>query len=94
MPRFLWWAVLALNVVTFAVYGVDKRQSRVEGRRRVPERTLLWLLFLGGIAGAWAAMRLFRHKTRKQPFGRYAVLWTLLSPVWGLVWWSWRELTA
>lgn len=88
-----WWAVLALNIVTFVVYGADKWQSR-RGGRRVPERTLLWLLFAGGVGGAWAGMQLFRHKTKKQPFGRYAVLWTVLTPLWGLVWWTARDFTA
>lgn len=63
-------AVLAAavwNAVTFAVYGADKRRAR-QGRRRVPERTLLLLAALGGSLGALLGMRVFRHKTRKTKF--------------------------
>ena len=62
---------LAINVLTFAVYGVDKWKAR-QGRWRVPEATLLGLAALGGSAGAWVAMQLFRHKTKKNKF-RYGV---------------------
>ena len=62
---------LAINVLTFAVYGVDKWKAR-QGRWRVPEATLLGLAALGGSVGAWVAMQLFRHKTKKNKF-RYGV---------------------
>ncbi|MBM4062529.1 MAG: DUF1294 domain-containing protein [Planctomycetes bacterium] len=87
------WALWALwNVATFLLFGWDKWRSRREGARRVPERALLWCMLLGGFAGGWAGMRTFRHKTQKVSFRRWAVLWTVLSPAWLLVWWSWREL--
>lgn len=63
--------LLAINVLAFAVYGVDKWKAR-QGRWRVPEATLLGLAALGGSAGAWVAMQLFRHKTKKNKF-RYGV---------------------
>jgi len=58
-------------VLTFVVFGVDKRKAR-QGRWRVPEATLLGLTALGGSIGAWLAMQLFRHKTQKKKF-RYGV---------------------
>ena len=62
---------MAINVLTFAVYGVDKRKAR-RGRWRVPEAMLLGLAALGGSVGAWLAMQIFRHKTQKKKF-RYGV---------------------
>ena len=62
---------LAVNVLTFVVYGVDKWKAR-SGRWRVPEATLLGLAAVGGSVGAWLAMQLFRHKTQKKKF-RYGV---------------------
>ncbi len=69
----MWYAaaylgsVAVASVVSFAAYGLDKRRAAAGGRR-VPERTLLLLAFLGGWPGAILAMRQFRHKTRKVPF--------------------------
>jgi uncharacterized membrane protein YsdA (DUF1294 family) len=63
--------LLAVNVLTFIVYGVDKWKAR-RGRWRVPEATLMGLVALGGSVGAWMAMQLFRHKTQKKKF-RYGV---------------------
>jgi len=70
----MWYAVVGylglvavLSLVSFAAYGFDKRRA-VTGGRRVPERTLLLLAFLGGWPGAIVAQRRFRDKTRKVPF--------------------------
>lgn len=60
--------LLAMNVATFAVYGLDKRFAKTPGHRRVRERTLLLLAALGGSLGALAAMRVFRHKTKHKKF--------------------------
>lgn len=84
-----WVLVLVVNVVTVAIYGFDKWRSRGDGRR-VPERTLLWWLFATGWPGAWLAMSLFRHKTVKVPFRRWAILWTIVNPFWLLLWWTVR----
>ena len=40
-----------VSIVTFVVYGFDKRRA-VHGGRRVPERTLHGLELLGGWPGA------------------------------------------
>lgn len=61
----------ATNLLAFLTYGYDKHQARVGGQR-VPEATLLWLAVVGGI-GAWTACKLFRHKTRKQPFRSWLI---------------------
>jgi len=59
--------VALTSLVSFVTYGVDKRRAAVGGRR-VPERTLLLLAFLGGWPGSILAQRQFRHKTRKSKF--------------------------
>ena len=71
MRMMLIYYLLAVNVLTFIVYGVDKGKAR-RGRWRVPEATLMGLAALGGSVGAWMAMQLFRHKTQKKKF-RYGV---------------------
>lgn len=61
------FAVLVMNVLTFALWGMDKSAAR-HGRRRVPERSLLLAATFGGWIGAKLGQRYFRHKTRKEPF--------------------------
>ena len=55
--------LIAINLVTFAVYGIDKRRAR-RGAWRVPDKTLFLLPLLGGSIGALLGMRVFRHKTK------------------------------
>jgi uncharacterized membrane protein YsdA (DUF1294 family) len=69
------WLV-CINLVTFAYYGYDKWQARQAGRR-VPEVALHVFALVGGSLGAFAAMRLFRHKTIKNGF-RIA-FWTIVG---------------
>jgi uncharacterized membrane protein YsdA (DUF1294 family) len=59
--------VAVASLVSFVAYGFDKRRAATGGRR-VPERTLLLLAFLGGWPGSILAQRHFRHKTRKLEF--------------------------
>lgn len=85
--------LLAVNLLTFAVYGFDKFCAR-SGRRRVSERSLLTLAFLCGWIGAWTAMSVFRHKTQKRSFRWQLRLVTVLNPCWLLLWWAFARGTA
>ncbi len=49
------------------VYWFDKNAA-IQRTWRVKERTLHLLALLGGWPGAYAAQRILRHKTVKQPF--------------------------
>ena len=57
----VWLAVI--NLLTFIVYGADKRRAR-KGKWRVPEKTLFLLPLLGGSIGALLGMRVFHLKTK------------------------------
>jgi uncharacterized membrane protein YsdA (DUF1294 family) len=59
-----------INAVSFAAFGWDKYCSERQ-MYRLPERTLLTLAGIGGAFGAVAGQRIFRHKTRKEPFRTY-----------------------
>lgn len=67
MEAGIYGILILLNLVTFGVYGADKHRAK-SGRRRIPERTLLFLALIGGSAGALAGMYVFRHKTKKKKF--------------------------
>ena len=56
------------NAAVFLLTAYDKFAAKHLPGWRVPERLLLWLAALGGAAGEWLAMLLFKHKTRKPRF--------------------------
>lgn len=59
--------LLSVNLLAFAVSGLDKRAA-VKGRRRIPEACLLFLATAGGGIGLFLSMEFFRHKTQKPAF--------------------------
>ena len=59
--------LVGINLVLFALFGIDKRRAGL-GRRRIRERTLLIFSVLGGSVGAIVGMHTFHHKTRKWYF--------------------------
>ena len=67
--------ILVLSLVTFVVYGIDKRQAK-KGGRRISEARLHWLALLGGWPGAWAGQQFFRHKTQKLAFR--VIFWAIV----------------
>lgn len=55
--------LVVMNVLGVAVMWSDKRRARLH-RWRIPEKVLFGVSLLGGSAGTWAGMYLFRHKTK------------------------------
>jgi uncharacterized membrane protein YsdA (DUF1294 family) len=74
--------VAVMSLVCFIAYGLDKRRA-ANGGRRVSERTLHLLAFLGGWPGALIGQRQFRHKTQKAPFR--IIFWLLVVAHIGIV---------
>jgi uncharacterized membrane protein YsdA (DUF1294 family) len=60
-------AYVAINLLSFALMGEDKRRYR-RSQWRIPERLLLTVCVLGGALGGWLGMEVFRHKLRKLKF--------------------------
>ena len=67
MLALIIYALLALNLITFITYGIDKRKAR-KSRWRIAESTLILLALLGGSIGAWLSMKTWRHKTQHAKF--------------------------
>lgn len=67
MQAVVCYYYLVLNLISFTLFGLDKRRAR-RGKWRISERALLLSSVLGGAAGSLLAMLLFRHKTRKAKF--------------------------
>ena len=59
--------LLAVNITSFILYGIDKYKAK-NGRWRISEATLLLMAVIGGSIGAWAGMRLWHHKTMHKKF--------------------------
>jgi uncharacterized membrane protein YsdA (DUF1294 family) len=59
--------LLVANVVSFAMFGIDKQRARA-GQRRISEHALLVSAVVSGTIGAWVGMSVFRHKTAKRSF--------------------------
>ena len=59
--------LLAVNIVTFLLYGIDKYKAK-KGKWRISEATLLTMAAIGGSIGAWAGMRIWHHKTMHKKF--------------------------
>lgn len=73
---FLPFHFVFINFVTIIAYGIDKRAA-VRGEWRVPEMRLHTLELLGGWPGAYAAQKIFKHKTKKKSFR--AMFWLMLA---------------
>ena len=62
MANALLYYLIVINILTFAVYGIDKWKAR-QGSWRISEATLLMLAVIGGTIGALLGMQVWRHKT-------------------------------
>ena len=67
MTNIILYYLLAVNIATFLLYGIDKYKAK-KSKWRISEVTLLTMAAIGGSIGAWAAMRLWHHKTMHKKF--------------------------
>ena len=63
----IFYLILAINLIAFAVEGYDKYLA-VNNKFRIPEKTLFTIAFCGGSVGLLLAMLIFRHKISKPSF--------------------------
>lgn len=77
--------LLAVNVLLFALMGIDKYKAK-RGLWRIPEKTLFLTAALGGSIGGILGMQLFHHKTRHNSFkfGFPAILIAQLALIGGI----------
>lgn len=59
--------LLAINIVAFFCFGIDKLKAK-KAKWRIPEKTLLLLAAAGGSIGAWGGMKVWHHKTLHKKF--------------------------
>ena len=78
--------LLCVNVIAFAMYGIDKRKA-VKDQWRIPEKTLLLAALIGGAVGAFAGMQIFHHKTKHWKFILGVPACMILHIVLGILYW-------
>ncbi len=83
--------LVIINVITFVVYGLDKRKAK-QAKWRIRESTLLGLAAVGGSIGALFAMKILRHKTLHPQF-KYGVPLMLVAQIaMGVaIWYFWMR---
>lgn len=59
--------LLAANIVTFVVFGIDKYKAK-RGLWRIPEASLLTMAVICGSIGAWLGTKVWHHKTLHKKF--------------------------
>ena len=67
MNEALMYFCIVINIITFLVFGYDKRQAK-NNKRRISEFHLLLLTAIGGTIGGLLGMNFFKHKTNKFSF--------------------------
>ena len=83
--------LLAVNLLLFALMGIDKWKAK-RGAWRIPEKTLFLTAALGGSIGGILGMKVFRHKTRHNSFkyGFPAILIAQLAVIGGVAYLFWN----
>lgn len=61
--EFLFVYLAVINLVAFALMGIDKRRA-IQHKWRIAEANLFLSALIGGSIGAIAGMQIFRHKTK------------------------------
>lgn len=76
----LFYYFMIINIITFFVYGLDKRKAQ-KYEWRISESVLIGLAVIGGGLGAYTGMQIFHHKTEKFKFiicvPLLLILWTI-----------------
>lgn len=67
LQMFFLLYLVAINLIAFLTYGIDKRKAKKE-QWRISETALLFLTAIGGAFGAILGMHCFHHKTKKTKF--------------------------
>lgn len=75
MTKIVLFYVLAINLIAFLAYGIDKLKAK-KNMWRIPEATLIWMAVVGGSIGAILGMKVWHHKTlhKKFKFGIPAII--------------------
>lgn len=83
LHNILIYYLLAIDLITFIVYGIDKYKAK-KAKWRIPEATLLLMAAIGGSIGAWLGMKVWHHKTLHKKF-KYGIPAILLLQITAII---------
>lgn len=67
MFQFMIAYLCIINLIGFAIMGVDKKRA-IRGAWRISEASLFFTALIGGALGTTLGMEYFRHKTKHRYF--------------------------
>ena len=79
MTQTIVYYLIALNIVTFFVYAIEKWKAK-RSKWRIREAALLGLAVLGGSIGALLGMKVWHHKTMHKKF-KYGLPLILIAQI-------------
>lgn len=82
--KYIIFYLIVVNMITFIAFMRDKNKAK-KNKWRIPEKTLMGLVIIGGAIGGFAGMKVFHHKTRK-PLFRYGIPCVIIVEVLILIW--------
>ena len=88
MGVYILYYLIAINVITFLIYGIDKFKAK-KGKWRIPESSLLLLAIIGGSIGAWFGIKVWHHKTLHKKF-KYGIPLIVIAQI-AIVFYIFRE---
>lgn len=82
-PLLLNW-LIALSVVTFILFGVDKGLAKAD-QARIPENVLHAFTLLGGFPGQLLGRLVFRHKTNLGRHPAFTIVLIISIVLWAAI---------
>ncbi len=79
-PALLIW-LAAVNLTTFAMFGIDKAAAKADGPR-IPEIVLHAFTLLGGFLGQLLGRILFNHKTNFKRHPSFTIVLIVSAILW------------
>lgn len=70
---FYWIWLIAINITTFLLFGLDKGLAKTARNIRVPEIVLHLYTLAGGIVGQPVGRLVFRHKISREKRGMFNI---------------------
>ncbi len=65
--KIIYIYIVLINLLSFLLFGIDKYLA-IKKKRRISEKTLILMMYIGGIVGSLLGMLFFHHKTKKIKF--------------------------